>query len=93
VPARKAVALRESDLVIGVTIGGEARAYPVDPMWEPLNEVLSDTLGGAPLTVTWCPVAHTAVVYDPRLEGRQLELGVVGLQNGVSILYDRQTGT
>jgi hypothetical protein len=90
VPAQKA-ALQDSDLVIGVAIGEEARAYPVNPMWEPVNEVLNDTLGGAPVAVTWCPVAHTAVVYDPRFEGRRLELGAVGLQNGVSILYDRQT--
>jgi hypothetical protein len=62
-------------------------------MWGPFNEVLNDTLGGAPVSVTWCPVAHTAVVYDPRFEGRQLELGAIGLQNGVFVLYDRQTGS
>jgi hypothetical protein len=92
VPARKA-ALLDSDLVIGVAIGKEARAYPLNPMWGPVNEVLNDTLAGVPVSVTWCPVAHTAVVYDPRFEGRRLELGAVGLQNGVSILYDRETGS
>jgi Flp pilus assembly protein TadD len=92
VSAQKA-ALQDSDLVIGVVIGNEARAYPVNPMLGPVNEVLNDTLGGTPVSVTWCPVAHAAVVYDPRLQGRRLELGAVGLQNGVFVLYDRQTGS
>jgi hypothetical protein len=85
--------LRDSDLVIGIAIGKEARAYPLNPMWGPVNEVLNDTLGGVPVSVTWCPVAHTAVAYDPRFDGQRLELGAVGLRNGVSILYDRQSGS
>ncbi len=92
VPA-DAAPLRDSDLVIGVAIGDEARAYPVNPMWEPAREVLNDTVAGTPVSVTWCPVAHTAAVYDSRVEGRRVELGVVGLRDGVSVLYDTGTGT
>jgi len=33
------------------------------------------------------------VVYDRTIEGRTLELGAVGLDEGVFILYDRQTGS
>jgi hypothetical protein len=36
-----------------VVIGGEARAYPVNLMWKPENEVLNDRLGGAAITATW----------------------------------------
>ena len=90
VPASEA-ALRDDDVVIGVVIGGEARAYPVNLMWEPVNEVLNDTLGGTPITATWCPVAHSAAVYDRSLDGQSLELGAVGLRQGVFILYDRST--
>jgi hypothetical protein len=92
VPAGQA-SLRDDDVVLGVVVAGEARAYPVNLMWEPQNEVLNDTLGGAPIAATWCPIAHSAVVYDRRLERQTLELGAVGLENGVFILYDRQTGT
>jgi Protein of unknown function (DUF3179) len=90
VPASEA-GLRDDDVVIGVVIGGEARAYPVNLMWEPVNEVLNDTLGGAPITATWCPVAHSAAIYDRSLDGQSLELGAVGLRQGVFILYDRAT--
>jgi hypothetical protein len=81
--------LKDGDLVIGVIAGGEARAYPVNLMWEPENEVLNDTLGGLPIAATWCPVAHSAAVYDRSLDGKSLELGAVGLREGVFILYDR----
>ena len=92
VPAAHA-ALRDDDLVLGVVVGGEARAYPVNLMWEPQNEALNDTLGGEAIAVTWCPVAHSGVVYDRALGGRTVELGAIGLEKGVFILYDRQTDT
>jgi hypothetical protein len=92
VEAREAK-LKDDDLVIGVVAGGEARAYPVNLMWEPENEVLNDTLGGQQITATWCPIAHTAAVFDRTVEGSRLELGAVGLRDGVSILYDRGTGS
>jgi hypothetical protein len=92
VPAAEA-SLRDDDLVIGVVVGGEARAYPVNLMWEPQNEALNDALGGEPVAVTWCPIAHSAVVYDRSLDGRTLDLGAVGLDKGVFILYDPQTRT
>lgn len=47
------VDLRGDDLVLGVVVGGEARAYPVNLMWKPENEVLNDRLGGAAITATW----------------------------------------
>jgi hypothetical protein len=92
VPAAQA-ALRDDDLVLGVVVGGEARAYPINLMWEPPNEVLNDTLGGEPIAATWCPIAHSGVVYDRSVDRQTVELGAVGLEKGVFILYDRQTGT
>lgn len=45
--------LGEEDLVIGIVIGDEARAYPVNYMNGPLNEVVNDTLGGEAIASTW----------------------------------------
>ncbi len=92
VPAARAT-LRDDDLVLGVVVRGEARAYPINLMWEPQNEVLNDTLGGEPIAATWCPIAHSGVVYGRSVDRQTLELGAVGLEKGVFILYDRQTGT
>lgn len=79
------------DRVIGVAIGGEARAYPLSVLnW---HEVVNDTLGGVPIAVTWNPLAAGVVVLDRRVEGRVLEFGVSGLlfQSNL-LLYDREPG-
>ncbi len=45
--------LGDDDLVMGIVIEGQARAYPVNYMNGPLNEVVNDTLGGEPIASTW----------------------------------------
>ncbi|MCH9648678.1 MAG: DUF3179 domain-containing protein [Deltaproteobacteria bacterium] len=45
--------LGDDDLVIGIVIEGQARAYPVNYMNGPLNEVVNDTLAGEPIASTW----------------------------------------
>jgi hypothetical protein len=45
--------LGDDDMVLGVVIEGEARAYPVNYMNGPLNEVVNDTVGGAHIAATW----------------------------------------
>jgi hypothetical protein len=90
VPAAEA-RLLDDEIVIGVVAGGRSRAYPVNLMWKPQNESLNDTLGGEAIAVTWCPVAHSAAVYDRSLDGKPVDLGAIGLERGVFVLYDRQT--
>ena len=46
--------LRTTDLVIGVSIDGDARAYPVKLL--ALHEVVNDVVAGRPIVVTWCPL-------------------------------------
>ena len=51
--AADAAGLGDGDIVMGVVIAGEARAYPVNYMYGPLNEVVNDTLGGAHIAPSW----------------------------------------
>ena len=44
-------ALDSDDLVIGVSIAGESRAYPIRPLR--FREMVNDELGGTPILVTW----------------------------------------
>ncbi|MBP85530.1 MAG: hypothetical protein CMJ64_02250 [Planctomycetaceae bacterium] len=46
-------ALNDDDLVLGVVIDGEARAYPINMMTGPEREVFNDTLAETPLAATW----------------------------------------
>ena len=51
VVASDVAALGSDDLVIGVSIGGESRAYPIRPLR--FLEMVNDELGGTPILVTW----------------------------------------
>ncbi len=53
-PVREADSeLNPSELVLGVEVGGEARAYPINMLTGPDREILNDTLGGRPIAATW----------------------------------------
>jgi len=74
--------LVSEDLVIGVVVGAEARAYPLRMMhW---HEVANDTVGGRPLAVCWHPLSGSAVV----LEG-PMQWSVSGLMwNSHHLIHD-----
>lgn len=88
------IAADESVMV--VTAGsGEAREthiYPVQIlMW---HEIVNDTVGGRPVTVTYCPLCNTGIAFDRRFDGRTLDFGTTGrLRYSNLIMYDRQTET
>jgi hypothetical protein len=41
----------DQELVIGVVVDGEARAYPIDLLSR--HEIVNDIIGGHPIAVTW----------------------------------------
>lgn len=51
VPAQQATYLETSDLVLGLTINGASRAYPVRMAW--YHHIFNDELGGVPVLVTF----------------------------------------
>lgn len=46
-------ALNPSELVLGVTVGKESRAYPINMLTGPQREILNDMLGGKAIAATW----------------------------------------
>jgi len=42
-----------NELVLGVVIGNEARAYPINMLTGPSREIVNDTLGGQAIAATW----------------------------------------
>ena len=82
--------LRPMEPVVLVQAGQEARAYPLQVlMW---HEIVNDTVGSLPLTVTFCPLCNTAIAFERRLDERVLDFGTTGrLRNSNLIMYDRQT--
>ena len=45
--------LNPSELVIGITVGDQARAYPINMLTGPRREIINDTLGGQAIAATW----------------------------------------
>ena len=43
--------IADSDAVLGVTVGGESRAYPIAVVAS--NEVVNDDLAGVAIAITW----------------------------------------
>ena len=86
----RAKGLPGTEPVIAIRINGDARAYPLRIlMW---HEIVNDTVGGVPVTVTYCPLCNSAVVFDRRLDGRVLDFGTTGkLRKSDMVMYDRQT--
>ncbi|MBT3791279.1 MAG: DUF3179 domain-containing protein [Alphaproteobacteria bacterium] len=92
VPLAEATQYAETEPVIGLSINGDARAYPLQIlMW---HEIVNDTVGGVPVSITFCPLCNAAIVFDRRLDGRTLEFGTTGkLRRSDLVMYDRQTET
>jgi hypothetical protein len=81
--------LVSTDHVIGVVIGGEARAYPLRLLrW---HESVNDVVGGSAIAVTYSPLSGGIAVWDRTVEGDQIEFAVSGrIYNSNTLLYDRR---
>lgn len=87
-PASDAGFLRDNDLVVGISIGGEKRAYPLGILNR--HEIVNDVVGGTPVAVTYCPLTISALVFNRKVDGETLEFGVSGLlYNNNLVMYDR----
>lgn len=45
--------VRGEELVLGVVVGSEARAYPINMLTNPTREIINDKLGGQAIAATW----------------------------------------
>ena len=82
------------DDVLGVELGGECRAYPVDMLSIPPRHVLNDTLGGQEIAVTWCGRTLSVAVFARNVASKTLTLAVSGkLIHENVVLVDLETGS
>jgi len=82
--------LGDREPVIVVAMGADVRAYPLQIlMW---HEIVNDRVGGVPVTITYCPLCNTALVFDRRFNEMVLDFGTTGrLRHSDLVMYDRQT--
>jgi hypothetical protein len=92
VKPRAATYLRDEDLVFGVEINGDARAYPLRIMgW---HEMFNDVIGGVPVALAYCTLCGAGILFDTQVVGRDepFIFGSSGfLYRSNKLMYDRQT--
>ena len=81
-----------SDLVLGLVINGEARAYPVKIM--NYHEIANDLFLNHSICITYCPLTGSGLAHSRVIGGQESEFGVSGLlfRNNL-IPYDRVSGS
>lgn len=82
--------MQDSDLVVGIKVGNEIRAYPHFILdW---HEIVNDEIANLPIAVTYCPLTGTAVGWHRRLGGTVTTFGVSGLLYNTNLMpYDRNS--
>lgn len=82
--------LAGTDVIFGIEIDGEARAYPQRILaW---HEMFVDTIAGVPLAGVYCTLCGTVILYETSVDGMDHEIGTSGfLYRSNKLMYDRAT--
>jgi hypothetical protein len=81
--------LDRSKLVIGVVIGGQAKAYPIQLIG--YHHQVMDTVGNTPVMVTYCTVCRSARVFSPMVNGKKETFRLVGMDQYNAVFEDATT--
>ena len=88
----QATYMEPENLVFGVNINGDARAYPLRILdW---HEMFNDVVGGVPVSLAYCTLCGSGILYETQLEGypHHLTLGSSGfLYRSNKLMYDTYT--
>jgi Protein of unknown function (DUF3179) len=90
IAAKEAAWLGDDNIVFGVAINGDVRAYPKRILaW---HEMFKDRIGGLELAGVYCTLCGALVMYDVTAKGVQHELGTSGfLYRSNKLMYDHAT--
>ena len=88
--AKAGVWLDADEPVIVVHQGVAAKAYPLQILiW---HEIVNDMIATVPITVTFCPLCNSSIVFERRVKDLVLDFGTTGrLRKSDLVMYDRQT--
>ena len=94
ISGKKARYLRDDDLVFGVSINGDVRAYPLRIMgW---HEMFNEVIGGVPVALAYCTLCGSGILYETAVKGRKRPLifGSSGfLYRSNKLMFDRATSS
>ena len=86
--------LTEDELVFGVSINGDTRAYPLRILdW---HEMFNDVIGGVPVALAYCTLCGSGILFETHVEGREkpFVFGSSGLlYRSNKLMFDRETNS
>ncbi|RNC86524.1 MAG: DUF3179 domain-containing protein [Winogradskyella sp.] len=90
ISADDATYLDGDNIVFGIEINGDFRAYPKRILaW---HEMFTDTVGGIPVAGVYCTLCGTVILYKTEQDGKKYELGTSGfLYRSNKLMYDKET--
>ena len=92
IDAKDALFMLGHDLVFGIEIDGDVRAYPLRIMgW---HEMFNDVIGGVPLALAYCTLCGAGILFETQLPDRAdpLVFGSSGfLYRSNKLMFDRGT--
>ena len=90
--AEEATYITPDELVFGVEINGDARAYPLRILdW---HEMFNDVVGGQPVSLAYCTLCGAGILYKTDLKGKDdpVIFGSSGfLYRSNKLMYDQET--
>lgn len=81
--------LSDSSIVLSVTSGGEAKAYPI--RYIQYHHQVRDSIDGKPIMVTYCNVCRTGRVFQPLVDGKPENFRLVGMDHFNAMFEDETT--
>ncbi len=84
-------ALDPREMVIGLTVGGSSRAYPVVDL--ATSHVVNDVLEGTPVVVTFCARCHSGGAFGAVVDGRPSTFEMYGVYQGTFVMRDLESLT
>ena len=86
----EATYLKDSAIVFGIEVNGDARAYPKQILaW---HEMFVDEVGGTPVAGVYCTLCGTVILYKTEHNGFNHQMGTSGfLYRSNKLMYDKAT--
>ncbi len=88
IPVIAAEDLDPEDLILGLNIKGDYRAYPLNIL--NYHEVVNDEYAAGEKMVSYCPLSGSSTIWDRKIKGISTSFGVSKfVYNSSHLLYDR----
>jgi len=91
VAASEATFLQDDDILLGVTSGNVAKAYPAGDLSQ--HGAVFDEVPDGPISVTWCGVCNTGLVFRAEVKGQTLHFQYDRMVGANEVQKDLETGT